>query len=105
MSFDFLINKNAIKIDFPTFDAFGELNSAKIPRKVKMSEKIKCAILTCSDRCASSENEDRSGPNLGELVRQDPLNAELHELKIVPDEIETIKKERPINIKYQLIIN
>lgn len=56
-----------------------------------MSEKIKCSILVCSDRCFSAEYEDRSGPVLKTLVEGEPLLATVFQVKIVPDEIDQIK--------------
>jgi molybdenum cofactor synthesis domain-containing protein len=50
-------------------------------------------ILTVSDRCSNGEAEDKSGPKLSELVRQ-KLGQDwvVKCTKIVPDEIEEIKK-------------
>ncbi len=50
----------------------------------------KAAILTCSDRCARGEAEDRSGPALAEAARKH-LDAEIIAMACVADDIPAIQ--------------
>ena len=49
----------------------------------------RAAVLTVSDRCASGDREDRSGPALVEALAA--LGFEIAETAIVPDEIDRIR--------------
>jgi len=52
---------------------------------------IKVAILTVSDSCSQNKREDISGQTIKDMLASDRF--EICEYKIVPDEIEDIKKE------------
>ncbi|MDQ4076334.1 MAG: MogA/MoaB family molybdenum cofactor biosynthesis protein [Chloroflexota bacterium] len=57
-----------------------------------MSEQfIPCAVLTVSDRCASGEAEDQSGPVLVELLQNQLPGARVTDTAVVPDEVAAIQ--------------
>ena len=49
------------------------------------------AVITVSDRCSRGEREDKSGPSLVQILKEDGWDVKY--VGIVPDEIEEIKKE------------
>ncbi len=51
---------------------------------------IKAAVITVSDSAARGEKEDRSGPKAKEILEE--FGAEVIGLKVVPDEIEKIRR-------------
>jgi molybdenum cofactor synthesis domain-containing protein len=53
-------------------------------------EKIKCGIITVSDRSSRGEREDLSGPEIGKWAERN--NITVVKEVIVPDEIDRIKK-------------
>ncbi len=54
-----------------------------------MTRPITIAILTCSDRCARGEAEDKSGPALAEIARTQ-LAAKIVATACVPDDVKII---------------
>ena len=55
-----------------------------------MTQRVTCAVLTVSDRCAAGEVADQSGPLLVRLLEQHLEGAEVVDTKIVPDEVARI---------------
>jgi cyclic pyranopterin phosphate synthase len=72
--------------------------------KLKASEKIKCAVIVCSDSITSGRGEDRSGKAIIDKLNQFGLNVSSY--KIVPDEVDTIRQmtNNYVNENYGLII-
>jgi len=54
---------------------------------------VRACVLTVSDRCAAGSAEDRGGPKVVDLLRQEanPFELDLVETAVVPDEIEKIQ--------------
>ena len=71
----------------PPFELCGELHEAPMSNTTVL---IRAAVITVSDRCASGEQEDRSGELLCALLRE--AGAEVVERAVLADDLEPLSK-------------